>query len=145
MKKYLGWLLIPLVLLLIRRLITQKRVLQQERGESTAPEKPHKKGKDSPFFLIEKALIAKGFSRDSGETYTAWIDRLEKAEAADPLAYEPLRPLLDLHNRYRFDPKGLAEPEKRRLQSGVGRWMRQYKKTGLPSTFVDSASRKVVR
>ena len=144
-KKYLGWLLIPLVLLLIRRLSTQKRVLRQKRGESTALEKPSRKGTDSAFYLIEKTLKAKGYRRDSGETYTAWIDRLEKAETADSLAYRPLRPLIDLHNRYRFDPKGLAEPEKRRLQSGVERWMRQYEKTEQSSSFGNSASRKSMK
>lgn len=121
--KHILWFLIPLALLLIRRLSTQKRVQRREDKQKDGSGKPKRKGTDSPFFLIEKTLKEKGHTRDPGETYTAWINRLERTEVIASLTYKPLRPLLDLHYRYRFDPKGLTEAEKKTLKSGVKQWI----------------------
>lgn len=128
MGKHILWFLIPLALLLIGRLGAQRRVRRGKDKRKDASEKSKRKGTDSAFFRLEKALKEKGHTRDPGETYSAWINRLERTEVAASLTYKALRPLLDLHNRYRFDPRGLTETEKRQLESGMEQWMRRYGK-----------------
>jgi hypothetical protein len=46
-------------------------------------------------------------ARDAGETLTAWIGRVA------PRRYEEA---LRLHQRYRFDPRGLDPAQRRRLR-----------------------------
>jgi len=128
MGRHILWFLIPLALLLIRRLSTQKRVRRGEDKQKDASGKSKRKGTDSAFFLLEETLNEKGHIRDPGETYTAWINRLERTEFAASLTYKPLRPLLDLHYRYRFDPNGLTKAEKKALKFGVKQWIDRYER-----------------
>ncbi len=97
-----------LVVVLAWRLLRGKRVLF-----GTASEKARMRnypGTDSEFYELTKTLSP----RAAGETLSAWLARVA------PGSYEEA---LRLHQRYRFDPKGLDAAERARLRevcSGAG-------------------------
>lgn len=64
-------------------------------------------GKDSEFYAVIAQLEKAYFKRPVYESLTHWFERL-------PLKSE-LKQLLQLHNRYRFDPRGLAPEERQQL------------------------------
>ena len=118
-RKYVLWLALPLLLLAAGRLFFKKqwRRFAQDWRKSSRQAVP---GLDSEFYLIEKELLELGLGRQAGETLAAWIGRI-RAPGAPRL--EPLPGILDLHYRYRFDPAGLAEPERADLADRVRRWL----------------------
>lgn len=123
-KKYIAWLLLPLVLLLAARLFFKKqwRRFRQEQKKRAARSHP---GMDSEFYLVERKLVELGLERNAGETLSAWLDRIESsAPAAPPL----LRRILSLHYRHRFDPEGLSTEERQALKSEVAAWLEQNRK-----------------
>jgi len=65
------------------------------------------KGKDSEFYAIISQLEKQHFARPNYESLTHWIERLS-------LSLE-IKQLLHLHNRYRFDPNGLTNDERKQL------------------------------
>jgi hypothetical protein len=65
------------------------------------------KGKDSEFYAMIAQLEKSYFARPTYESLTHWIERLS-------LSLE-IKQLLHLHNRYRFDPKGLTNQEREQL------------------------------
>ncbi len=90
-----------LVVILGWRLLRGKRVL---RGSSTEMAQARRyQGADSEFYELTKSLPR----RAAGETLTAWLARVA------PGKYEEA---LRLHQRYRFDPKGLEAAERARLR-----------------------------
>jgi hypothetical protein len=93
---YLGW-----------RLFGRKRVDQKSAAATARARHP---GEDSEFYAVEKSLDP----RDSGETHGAWLARLGRSLPAEKIAH--LRDALRLHQRYRFDPEGLAPAERARLK-----------------------------
>ena len=60
-------------------------------------------GMDSEFYELTKDLPA----RAEGETLAAWLERVA------PGKYDEA---LQLHQRYRFDPRGLEQAERARLR-----------------------------
>ena len=72
-------------------------------------------GLDSEFYQIEKQLTERGLVRGPNEPLAEWLERA----AAEPSLRElkaPLRALVRLHYRYRFDPNGLTEDHRRELR-----------------------------
>ena len=118
----LGWLLIPLIAVLAWRLWARRRV-----GPTAAPAGPGAgrvpgAGHDSEFYRVERRLSELGFERPPGEPMGRWLDVV--AGAAPPaVATGPLRALLALHYRYRFDPAGLAAGERQRLRGEAEAWL----------------------
>jgi transglutaminase-like putative cysteine protease len=118
----LGWLLIPLIAVLVWRLWARRRVRPGAGVTASAPARPAGAGRDSEFYRVERRLAELGFARPPGEPLGRWLDVV--AGAAPPaLATAPLRPLLALHYRYRFDPAGLAAGERRRLREDAEAWL----------------------
>jgi hypothetical protein len=78
-------------------------------------------GADSEFYLIEDRLARSGLGRQPWEAPAAWIERISAALGAAKT--EPLRPLLRLHYRYRFDPRGLDSSERQALKAGTRDWI----------------------
>lgn len=64
-------------------------------------------GKDSEFYSIVAQLEKTYVKRPDYESLKQWIQRL-------PLNIE-IKQLLELHNRYRFDPKGITNEERQQL------------------------------
>ena len=73
-------------------------------------------GKESPFFNIEQQLLMMGYSRNRGELMRKWLIRIERPD---------LLPLLAVHNRWRFDPRGISITEKRELYEHVRNWLNE--------------------
>ena len=118
----LGALLLLLALLAWRVLARQRR--RRKAEVAGLEEWLHRPGTDSEFYRIEVRLEELGLGRRAGEALADWLARIE------PLAKLPLTPLRDLlalHYRLRFDPLGLSGPERTALRSGVGEWLAQAK------------------
>jgi len=117
--------IVPLVLLLVWRLYSGRRVVRARREEAAGPEAAEVPGRDSEFYRIETYLEGRGLERSRGETLNRWIGRLRAAgrlPGADLLADS----ILPLHYRIRFDPDGIDDGERSRLGRLVRGWMGQF-------------------
>jgi hypothetical protein len=124
---YLGWLIIPAVILMARRLLGKKRVWRPAaKKPSSSVAAPTPAGTDSDFYLIENALIKSGYVRHPAETLRDWIERLPPDRSV-PHLIDDLKSILNLHYRYRFDPKGIGTAEKAALMSGTRAWLDAYR------------------
>jgi hypothetical protein len=133
--KYLWWLVIPFVFILVRRLFRRKQVLRDDAGRSPQDTLYPLSGSDSEFYMIEKALNKSGFARHPSETLQNWIGKLQNNRSAT-LWIKDLRSILDLHYRYRFDPYGIKKTERAALKSGTQAWLDEYNK------FLNSRTQK---
>jgi hypothetical protein len=79
-------------------------------------------GDDSEFYRVERRLSELGFARAPGEPLARWLEAVA-ATAPPVVATGPLRALLALHYRYRFDPVGLAGAERQRLRAEAEAWL----------------------
>jgi hypothetical protein len=91
-----------LVVVLAWRLLRGKRLTRSTDDSAVAAARSHL-GTDSEFYELTRGLPP----RDAGETLSAWLKRVA------PGKYEEA---LRLHQRYRFDPKGLSPAERERLR-----------------------------
>ena len=80
-------------------------------------------GTDSAFYAVEKRLNEPGLVRRPWETLAGWIKRVEHIRPP-VLSTEGLSPILNLHYRLRFDPRGITEEEEAALESGVQAWLK---------------------
>jgi protein-glutamine gamma-glutamyltransferase len=101
-------LLAVLAVVLAWRVLRGRKVVRAETA--AAAERRRYPGEDSEFYALEKALPA----RDPAETQATWLRRIANAYPAERL--EQLRTALGLHQRYRFDPQGLASADRARLR-----------------------------
>jgi hypothetical protein len=118
-KRYLLWLVAPLILLLAGRLFFQK---QWTRTKARLLKRSHATswpGMDSEFYRLERVLAERGIERRAGETLTDWLNRAARDAR---IAVETLRPLLKLHYKLRFDPDGLNAQDRAALRSGAELW-----------------------
>ena len=123
LTKHIAWLLIPLILLLGKRLYS-RRLIKPTKGERGGTGRERiKSGMDSEFYLIEKRLIELGYGRYQWETLSSWIKRIK--EQFPSLSTTVMQSILSLHYRYRFDPMGITLDEKLALKSNVQEWLEQ--------------------
>ncbi|HUN69469.1 MAG TPA: transglutaminase-like domain-containing protein [Burkholderiales bacterium] len=101
--------LVVLALILGWRMFGGKRVARQGGADAAAARRRYP-GEDSEFYAVEKALPA----RDAGETQAEWVKRI--ASRFPPQELNQLKAALLLHQRYRFDPQGLAATERNALR-----------------------------
>jgi hypothetical protein len=113
--QYLRWPLIPLVLFLAYRVFARKRQRAANTKHANAGHVPEEyAGKDSELYQLVKKLEALGFSRPPWETLTRYFRRT--AVLRPNLSATPhLENALALHQRYRFDPKGLSRADRHEL------------------------------
>ena len=114
--RHIAWLLIPLVLLLVWRLYSRRRV-GRDKATSRAPVAIARPGEDSEFYLITERLRVAGLGRRDDEPPSQWIERIQANDLA---------PILHLHNRYRFDPAGLTHTERASLKTQAAAWLRTH-------------------
>jgi hypothetical protein len=120
-SKHMGWLLIPLILLLARRVYSRNWVKRPEKKGEMKGRHTLRPGMDSEFYLIEKKLTDLGYARHPSETLSEWLRRIE---GESPTHFtQRLQSILSLHYRYRFDPKGITSKERSTLKSTVKSWM----------------------
>ncbi|OUD12638.1 transglutaminase-like domain-containing protein [Thioflexithrix psekupsensis] len=117
----LLWLLIPLIIALMWRLFIKERIKQKRLKKSTIKVNYSHQGIDSAFFKIVHYLQDLGYIRQAGETLPQWLQRLQQTDLKLP----PIQPLLELHQRYRFDPDSLSFHEQQQLSQAVTLWLTQ--------------------
>jgi hypothetical protein len=124
--KHLWWLIIPLALIVVRRISRMKRSQRPDAGKPAgAGAGVIAAGSDSEFYSIANALNSAGFSRHPSETLQNWLKRLQKDPSAPP-RLNKLGAILNLHYRYRFDPQGINATERAALKSGAQAWLHKY-------------------
>lgn len=113
-REYLLWVLAPVLTLLLYRIFFRRRS-RARRHSVKEPPAMIRPGLDSEFYLVEQNLARRGIARRPNETLTSWLERVN----TDP-GLQALRPsvlaLLNLHYRYRFDPRGLSGSDRERLK-----------------------------
>jgi transglutaminase-like putative cysteine protease len=112
--RYLAWLLAPLVLVLVWRIASRTRLGRRTAARVAAARGVHA-GADSEFYLIERRLAEAGLGRGRSEPAAVWARRLKRADG--------LEEIVALHDRYRFDPRGLATEERRALTEKATAWL----------------------
>ena len=121
---YLGWLLVPLGALLVWRWYGSSRFPHRRKRRQSTQSVRSWPGQDSEFYALEKRLDELGFGRHPWEPLGRWVERIEAAQL-QPVAAEPLRAIISLHYRYRFDPDGIDPTEREALRSAVRPWLMQ--------------------
>ena len=126
LRKYLLMVLGPVLLLLLGQILfRQKRARRRAPGPAQIP--VIWPGLDSEFYQIEKKLAARGVPRQPNEPLAGWLERATTAPGLQELR-PPLRDLLRLHYRCRFDPPGLSAEDRAALRRGVGRLLEALEK-----------------
>lgn len=130
LRQYLLWSITPVIVVLLYFILFKRggrlRAVAP-RGETVSVVWP---GLDSVFYRLEKALAARGLPRQPSEALADWLDRA----LAEPVLASlrlPLGELLFVHYRYRFDPHGLNEEEKRAFVQNAEMVMGQLAKAGV--------------
>jgi protein-glutamine gamma-glutamyltransferase len=118
LRQYILWTLVPVMLVLLYYIIFQRRTKTRSPKKSATVETFVWPGHDSAFYQLEKVLAMRGLPREPGETLSDWLAR-SLAEPGLAGLRGPLRELLQLHYRYRFDPRGLSGGEKKSLVENV--------------------------
>lgn len=119
-KHYLLWLLLPLILVAIWRLMSGKQWNRSRKNPASGTPRIVP-GIDSEFYLIEQELAVRGLERRSDETPAAWVKRIVGVE---PELARALPALLSAHYRLRFDPQGLDAGARAALRSSVQEWLK---------------------
>lgn len=82
-------------------------------------------GIDSEFYQIEQIFKQLKLRRRPTENLQHWLERLtEKLSIAQ---VEALKPIIQLHYRYRFDPEGIDAAERNQLRSLSQSWLDSYR------------------
>lgn len=118
---YLKWLLIPLVLILVWRIVFSKN-RKRKLDSSSAATEPTWPGMDSELYLFNEKMTAAGLGRHPNELLSDWQKRLSHSVAMS----ESLDPIFSIHRRLRFDPKGLTKDERRVLKTNVTNWLKEF-------------------
>ncbi len=115
-RQYLLWSLAPILGVLLFQIIVRSRRLRAGNQHKVSglvwP------GVDSEFYELERRMAMLGFNREKSEPLSNWLERSAKQPTIKPMQHL-LRDLLLLHYRYRFDPQGLNDVERRQLQNKV--------------------------
>ena len=121
----LLWLLVPLVLVLVWRIVFQKRAsLLREKAAS----REHRIEDDTGATRladIDNRLAEEGFARHTWETQLRRLQRLAGA-GADPSAVSELKTILHLHYRDRYHPVGIENEKKKSLEEKIAAWKAAY-------------------
>jgi protein-glutamine gamma-glutamyltransferase len=119
---WLGWLLIPLTLILVWRLFFRRRQRRADGGRVVEEVARARVGTDSEFYAVEERLGALGLGRRPAEPPMLWLDRVGDLPPVAQSRRE-LDHLVALHYRYRFDPAGLPDVERERLRAEAQAWL----------------------
>jgi protein-glutamine gamma-glutamyltransferase len=80
-------------------------------------------GEDSEFYRIEQQLREQGWGRREHETANDWLARLRSDATEVRIDTDALADIIELHNRYRFDPAGLDAAQRQRLKISASTWL----------------------
>jgi transglutaminase-like putative cysteine protease len=113
LRNYILIGLVPVLALLLFQIVRQR--IRRGAGKSATRRSVVWPGLDSEFYQIEKQLTERGLVRRPNETLTDWLKRAAEEPGLADLK-DPLRALLRLHYRYRFDPNGLTDEHREELR-----------------------------
>ncbi|MBA4368988.1 MAG: hypothetical protein C0403_15270, partial [Desulfobacterium sp.] len=116
--KYRLVVILPLVIILMRRIYSRKKIQRVQRSNHRKADKKDQLENRSGFDLVEKKLNALGFTRHPWETMQGWIIRI-KETLPETISPAFLLPALHLHYRSRFGQHGLDSQEKKELVTRV--------------------------
>jgi len=119
---YSIWLLVPMILYLVGRILLTQRRQHPASGPDDAAHRPPWPGLDSELYLINRKLAAAQLSRLPNEPLRSWQQRLELAFPDS----DRLRRIFHLHRSLRFDPRGLKKDERETLRSEAQRWLAEF-------------------
>ena len=108
------WALAGLVAILALRLVAARRAVRRGAAADAAPARRYP-GMDSEFYAVERLLAARAVPRAPFEPLAGWA--LRAASALEDTTRTELAAVLELHQRYRFDPAGLSPAERRSLRA----------------------------
>ena len=116
LRQYILAALVPVLVLLLFQIFFRQKRRRRRAGMAEMP--AVWPGLDSEFYLIEKKLAARGVPRQPNEPLADWLERTISAPGLATLR-PPLRELLRLHYRCRFDPPGLNAEDRIALRQGT--------------------------
>jgi protein-glutamine gamma-glutamyltransferase len=119
---YTSWLLVPLIVYLLARIIWSQRRQKITGGSAGAEARAPWPGLDSELFVINRELAATQLSRLPNEPLRSWQERLELA-FPDSIR---LRRIFHLHRALRFDPRGLQPTDRDALRSEAREWLVEF-------------------
>ena len=119
-RGYLLWIIVPGMVLLLGQIVFRRGRKRRKDKKSDADFLAIWPGLDSDFYQLEKKIAARGVPRSDAEPLNLWLQRVEKSPGMETLR-EPLRELIKLHYRHRFDPHGLNAAEREKLKAETKR------------------------
>jgi transglutaminase-like putative cysteine protease len=120
--RYSMWLMLPLILYLVVRILFARRRQRRQSGADDASDQLPWPGIDSELYLIERRLAEAQLSRLPNEPLYAWQQRLEVAFPGSVR----LRRIFHLHRCLRFDPRGLPVTDRDMLRSEAMHWLAEF-------------------
>ena len=127
-RSYLLWIIVPGMVLLIFQIVFRRGRTRRKEKKSDADFLAIWPGQDSDFYRLEKEITERGVARDAAEPLNLWLQRVEKSPGMEKLR-EPLRELLKLHYRHRFDPQGLNATDRELLKLEARRCLKLITQT----------------
>jgi len=113
-REYLLWIMVPGLAVLLYQILFRRGRRRHAGSKSDEDFFANYPGLDSDFYELEKEIARRGVPRSPSEPLNEWLRRV--AETPDFTGWSgPLRELLRLHYRYRFDPLGLDEADRKAL------------------------------
>ena len=118
LRQYVLWIMVPLLGWLLYKIVFRRGRQRKPKPASAAGDLAIWPGLDSEFYQLETKLAERGVPRGASEPWNEWLARVAATPGLAELR-EPLRPLLRLHYRYRFDPDGLSAADRAVLKQEV--------------------------
>lgn len=114
-REYLLLTLIPVLTLLLYQILFRRRGMWLTKRARTTTQLAPWPGLDSEFYQLELKLAERGLGRQGSEPLSKWLERVAKDQDLAGIR-APLRELMALHYRYRFDPLGLSAEDRTKLR-----------------------------
>jgi len=114
LREYILLSVLPVLVILLYQIIRRRRRHHGSKGKETRRPVIWP-GLDSEFYQVEQQLAERGCERQPNEPLSDWLERALASPTLSDLR-GPLKELLRLHYRYRFDPEGLQETDRETLR-----------------------------
>jgi protein-glutamine gamma-glutamyltransferase len=121
---------VPLLIVVLVRFFFGKSWKERRARNRAQANALARAGVDSEFYRVEKHFAARGLERGASENWSDWLRRVDGVVEGGRLKVEgstagnlQLNRLLTLHQRHRFDPRGLDASERAALREEVSRWL----------------------
>jgi len=130
LKKHALWLLIPLLIIIIRRFLKDKN--KEKLKSHTLKKETIKVIDDKPVYtisLLEDYLGSLGYNRLIHETYPVYINRIKNQLQSDLHHTEPvfnsILTLMEVHTKNRFSQLGISSQESAKLKKDTDKIIKE--------------------